>query len=204
MRFDRVLTAAAILLAALAPAGAADGHRLVQSWTDPAYEGRRLQKIIVAGIAGLTEERKQFENMFLTHLRGRRIDGITSHSIVPQLDRIEDREALIRALQEKGIEGAITVRLVRLDDRSEEEWAEEWGRQPGSGIRILDLVEQTLPIPEQDAKRYGVEVALWEARDWKMVWAARSDSYKRKEIFDAAAPFVQRTMNALLDEGLLP
>lgn len=37
-----------------------------------------------------------------------------------------------------------------------------------------------------------------------MVWAARSDTYKRKELKKAAAPFVQRTMIAPIDEGLLP
>ena len=102
------------------------------------------------------------------------------------------------------IEAAITVRLVRLDDQTEEEWAEAWGRQPGSGIRIRDLVEQPLPVPEEDAEHYGVEVALGEADQWNMVWAARSDTYKRRELKKAAAPFVQRTMIALIDEGLLP
>ena len=204
MRFDRVLLAVAAFAVALPLTTAADGHKLVQTWFDSDYEQRRLDKIIVVGIAGLTERRKLFEDKFLTHLRGRNIDGITSHSIVPHLDEVEDREALILALEEKGIEAAITVRLVRLDEQTEEEWAEAWGRQPGSGIRIRDLVEQTLPVPEKDAKHYGVEVALWDAHDWKMVWAARSDTYKRRELEDAAAPFVQRTMIALIDEGLLP
>jgi hypothetical protein len=204
MRAHRILMAAATIAVAHSLLFAAAGHKLVQTWVNPAYEGRRLQKVIVAGIAGLTEERKRFEDQFLTLLRGRTIDGITSHSIVPHLDRVEDREALIRALNEKGIEAAITIRLVRLDEQTEEEWAEAWGRQPGSGIRIRDLVEQTLPQPEKRAKHYGVEVALWEADGWTMVWAARSDVYKRKELKDAADPFVQRTMNELIDRGLLP
>ncbi len=204
MRFHKVLLAMAAFALALPLTSAADGHKLVQTWFDSDYEQRRLAKIIVVGIAGLTEERKQFENKFLTHLRGRNIDGITSHSIVPHLDGVEDRKALILALQEKGIEAAITIRLVRLDRQTEEEWAEAWGRQPGSAIRIRDLVEQTLPVPEEEAEHYGVEVALWDAHDWKMVWAARSDTYRRRALKKAAAPFVQRTMIALIDAGLLP
>ena len=204
MRADRILLGAAAVAVAQSLVFAVDDHRLVQTWVNPSYEGARLTKIIVAGIAGLTEERKRFEDQFLTLLRGRNIDGITSHGIVPHLDQVEDREALIRALHDEGIEAAITVRLVRLDEQTEEAWAEAWGRQPGSGIRIRDLVEQTLPEPEKRAKRYGVEVALWEADGWTMVWAARSDAYKRKELKDAAAPFVQRTMTELIDRGLLP
>jgi len=204
MRFDRTLLAVAALAVVMPAIPAADGHKLMETWLDSDYRQRRLEKIIIVGIAGLTEERKQFEDKFLTHLRGRNIDGLTSHSIVPHLDQVEDREALIRTLGEKGIAGAITVRLVRLDERTEEEWAEGWGRQTGSTIRIRDLVEQTLPVPGKAAKRYGVEVALWEADGWNMVWAARSDTYKHKELKKAAAPFVQRTMIALIDEGLLP
>ena len=36
------------------------------------------------------------------------------------------------------------------------------------------------------------------------VWAARSDTYKRKELKKAAAPFVQRTMVELIDAGIIP
>lgn len=204
MRIVRVFLVVAIFATVLSVVYSADDHKLVQTWVNSEYEGVRLTKVIVVGIAGLTVERKQFEDKFLTHLRGRNIDGITSHSIVPHLDEVEDREALIRALHQKGIEAAITVRLVRLDDQTEEEWAEAWGRQAGSGIRIRDLVEQTLPEPEEDAKQYGVEVALWEADQWNMVWAARSDVYKRKELEKAAAPFVQRTMVELIDAAIIP
>jgi len=193
-----------VIAAAMPMSFAADDHKLAETWADPAYAGVRLTRVIVVGIAGLTAERKQFEDKFLTHLRGRNIDGITSHSIVPRLDQVEDREALIRTLQGEGIEAAITVRLIRLDEQTEEEWAAAWHRQPGSGIRIRDLVEQTLPEPEKKAKRYGVEVALWEGQDWNMVWAGRSDVYKRKELKEGAAPFVQRTMVALIDQGMIP
>jgi hypothetical protein len=204
MRIFKAFLVVALFAVVLPIIHAADDHKLVQTWVNPEYEGVRLTQVIVVGIAGLTVERKQFEDKFLTHLRGRNIDGITSHSIVPYLDDVEDREALIRALHQKGIEAAITVRLVRLDEQTEEEWAEAWGRQPGSGIRIRDLVEQTLPEPEEDAKHYGVEVALWEADQWSMVWAARSDTYKRKELKKAVAPFVQRTMVELIDTGIIP
>ena len=204
MRFVKMFFMVTMFAFVLPAVQAVDEHKLVQTWVKPEYEGARFTRMIVVGIAGLTDERKQFEDKFLTHLRGRNIDGITSHSIVPHLDRVEDREALIRALHAEGIEAAITVRLVRLDQQTEQEWAEAWGRQPGSGIRIRDLVEQTLPEPEKDARHYGVEVALWEADQWSIIWAARSDRYKRKELKKAAAPFVQRTMVELIDAGIIP
>ena len=91
-----------------------------------------------------------------------------------------------------------------LDEQTEAEWADAWQYKLDSDMRIRDLVEQTLPIPEKRAKRYGVEVALWDADGWDRIWSARSDAYKRKELQKEAAFFVELTMNALRDAGLFP
>jgi hypothetical protein len=204
MRF-RVCLVVLLALAAILPAKAAGGeHRLVSEWTDSEFEARRFSKIFIIGIAELTEARKLFEDRFVSHLRGKNIDGVPSHSLVPHLDKVEDRTAVVVALEEMGADAAITVRLVPLDERSEEAWADAWLRQTESDIRIRELVDQTLPLPEKKSKRYGVEVALWESGGWNMIWAARTDTYRRRELEDESAPFVQMTITALRDSGLIP
>ncbi len=204
MRFRMTLVVLATL-AVVVPAGAArEDHRLVDEWADPDFETRRFEKIFIIGIADLTEARKHFEDKFVSHLRSRNIDGVTSYSLVPQLDKVEHRTAIIVALEDLGVDAAITVRLVPLDDRTEKEWDDAWRRRTESSPRIRGLIEETLPPPEKRAKRYGVEVALWESGDWSMVWAARSDTYKRKELQDEAAYLVQLTISALRDTGLFP
>ena len=204
MRFRMFLVVLATLAVAL-PAGASrEDHRLVNEWADSDFEGGRFGKIFIICIAELTEARKKFEDKFVSHLRAKNIDGVPSHSLVPQLDRVEDRTAIVVALEDLGVDAAITVRLVPLDDRTEKEWDDEWRRQTESSIRIRGLIEETLPPPEKRAKRYGIEVALWESGDWSMIWAARSDTYKRKELQDEAAYFVRLTISALRDTGLFP
>jgi hypothetical protein len=197
-----------VLLATLAvvvPADAAkEDHRLVSEWTEPDFGTPRFEKIFIIGIADLTEARKQFEDRFVSHLRSRNIDGVPSHGLVPQLDRVEDRTAIVVALEDLGVDAAITVRLVPLDDQTEKEWEDAWRRQTESKPRIRGLIEESLPPPEKKAKRYGVEVALWESGDWSMIWAARSDAYKRKELTKEAAYFVELTISSLRNTGLLP
>ena len=204
MRFRMPLVLLATL-AVVVPADAAkEDHRLVSEWTEPDFGTPRFEKIFIIGIADLTEARKQFEDKFVSHLRSRNIDGVPSHSLVPQLDRVEDRTAIVVALEDLGVDAAITVRLVPLDDQTEKEWEDAWRRQTESAPRIRSLIEESLPPPEKKAKRYGVEVALWESGDWSMVWAARSDSYKRKELTKEAAYFVELTISSLRDTGLIP
>lgn len=179
------------------------GHRLVQEWIDPQFEPRNFQKLFIIGIAGLTQERKHFENKFVSHLRADTFDGVTSHSIVPDLDRIENREAIVQALEEREVEGAITVRLVPLEDRTERQWGEAWTGWANSAPRIRDLIEATLPVATGEARMYGVEVALWEATNWNLVWAGRTDSYRRKELSKEAGTFVQFTLDALWEADLV-
>ncbi len=181
-----------------------DEHRLVEEWRDPQFEQRLFRKVLIIAISDVAETRHLFEDKFLTHLRGKKVDGVPSNEIVPQLDRPQERAAIIAALEEEGVDGAITVRLVPLDEIKEEGWAKEWRGQAGPDIRVRDLIEQTLPLPEKRAKHYGVEVAMWDSTDWQMIWAARTDSYKRRELSDEAASFVQFTMFALWDARLLP
>ncbi len=203
MRLMRLLGVFVTLAVALTGAMGADDHRLVSNWEDPGFMPRGFKKVFVIGITDQATVRIHFENKFVSHLRGRQVDGVTSYSIVPQLDRVDDAKALVRALAEKGVDGAITVRVVELKDRTEEDWGKDWLNWVGSGPRIRGLIESTLPVPERDAKLYGVEVALWEGSDWSLVWAARSDVYKRKELEDAGGHFVQLTMVALRDAKLL-
>jgi hypothetical protein len=203
MRLKRIVVSFAALVMILAGIAGAEGHRLVDDWEDPSFKPQPFRKLLIIGITDLAEARKQFENKFVSHLRGRDIDGMTSYSIVPQLDRVEDRKAIVRALAEEGVSGAITVRLVPLEDRTEEEWGGDWRSWVGSRPRIQGLIEQTLPVPERTAKKYGVEVALWESSDWSLIWAARTDTYKRKELEQEGGNFVQLTMAALRDIRLL-
>ncbi len=204
MRFRMPLVVLATLAVVVSAGAAREDHRLVSKWEKPDFGTPRFEKIFIIGIADLTEARKQFEDKFVSHLRSRNIDGVPSHSLVPQLDRVEDRTAIVVALEDLRVDAAITVRLIPLDDRTEEEWEDEWRRQTESKTRIRGLIEESLPPPKKRAKRYGVEVALWESGDWSMVWAARSDSYKRKELQAEAAYFVELTISSLRDIGLFP
>jgi hypothetical protein len=203
MRHGKTLVAFAVLILPLLATASNGGHRLVDRWRNPDFESREFRNLLVIGIADLTEERKQFENKFVSHLRSRDIDGVTSYSIVPRLDQPVQRDKLVRQLDEMGVDGAITVRLVPLKSISETEWAIAWDEQMDRFGTIRELIDETLPIENVKSKEYGVEVALWEGTNWTRVWGARTNSYKRKQLADASGDFVQFTMRALRDALLI-
>jgi hypothetical protein len=181
----------------------AGGHRLVERWKDTGRETRRFGKLLVVAITDDYEARRNFENKFVSQLRGIGVDGVTSHSLVEELDSVEHEQAMLRILEDLKIDGAITVRAVPLNDLSEVEWGTAWREEVRAGDDLRTLIDETLPLMEQKAKRYGVEVALWDASSRARIWAARTDSYKRKEMRDGAGEFVQFVMRALRMAELL-
>jgi hypothetical protein len=188
------------LLMAVALAG---GHRLIERWKDTGRETRRFGKLLVVAITDDHEARRNFENKFVSHLRGIGVDGVTSHSLVAELHTVEHEQAMLRILEDLKIDGAISVRAVPLKDLNEVEWGTAWREEVRAGGDLRTLIDETLPLAEQKAKRYGVEVALWDASSRDCIWAARTDSYKRKEMRDGAGEFVQFVMRALRMAELL-
>ena len=182
--------------------GAAKRPQIVDSWISESRV-RPYEKVIAVGITHDRETRHQFENKFVSHLRSRGIQAVTSYSLVPDLTAIEDREKILAAIEEQEIDGAISVRLVSLSDRTEQEWGAAWMESLGPGLTLRQVISETEPIGLEKAKRYGIEVAVWDARTGDPVWAGRTDTYKRKELRDAAGRFVTMLLNLLEDERVI-
>ncbi|MDH3785728.1 MAG: hypothetical protein OEV00_10435, partial [Acidobacteriota bacterium] len=88
-----------ILMLCLVAAGLAkDSPTIVESWRSPTPvpgKNNDFQKLIVIGITDDQELRHHFEDKFVSHLRTQKIDGVTSYSLVADLQAIEDRNELL-------------------------------------------------------------------------------------------------------------
>ena len=179
------------------------GHKLVDRWQDPGVERRQFQKLIIVAISDDREVRRNFENKFVSHLRGKGVQGITSHSLVPDLTNIENERQIIDSIEEQNVDGAISIRVVRLDELDEKAWGEAWKAAMGPEDKLRTLIEESLPVERKKARKYGVEVALWDTRARSRIWAARTNAYTRKQLKNGGGEFVQFVMGALKIAGLL-
>ena len=206
MRSHRfVLLASVAVLLVLGP-GAAPERKLVERWTNPDHEPRHYEKLLVVAITPNTEVRKNFENLFVSHLRGKGIEAVTSHSMVPDLGAVDaaDLQEILRLIDERRIDGAISVRAVPLGKKeSATQWADDWAAQVRSSELLRELVEKTLTAAGQKAMSYGLEVALWNAEDGRRVWGGRTDPYTVGEMRKGAAEFAQFVMHGLDLDGMI-
>ena len=200
----RRLTAIVSVLILCAVATGADKPppSIVESWLSSSYKGE-FQNLIVIGISDDQEVRRHFENKFVSHLRGKGIDGVTSHSLVPDLQRIENRDQILDRIKKKRIDGAISVRVVALEKGGDEAWHRAWAEGTERDDNLRMLIEETLPVEPSKARRFGLEIAVWETENRYRVWSGRSDGHKLKQLRKGAGDFIGYTVNALKDAGLL-
>jgi hypothetical protein len=206
MRSHRFLLLASVAVLLVLGPGAAPERKLVERWTNPDHEPRHYQKLLVVAITPNTEVRKNFENLFVSHLRGKGIEAVTSHSMVPDLGAVDaaDLQEILRLIDERRIDGAISVRAVPLAKKeSATQWADDWAGQVRSSELLRELVEKTLTAAGQKAKSYGLEVALWNAEDGRRVWGGRTDPYTVGEMRKGAAEFAQFVMHGLDLDGMI-
>jgi hypothetical protein len=162
----------------------------------------KFTKLVVLGIAGDRELRHRFEDRFVSHLRGKDRAARTSYSLVDDLTRPADREKLLSALKADGVDGVLTVRAVPLQGEADKSWPAAWDAWVEAPTTVRALVAASQAEPK-GAKRYGVEVTLWELESGARPWAARTGVYERKKLREAAGDLMQETIALLREEKLL-
>ena len=195
----------AILAFAFAASAVAAGDSIyrLEDYRSHGETVARPTKLLVVAIADDPELRNRFEDKFVTHLRGREIGGIASHTLVPSLAEIGDRDKLLAELEKQGVDGVMTVRAVALDDLGEDAWVAAWKAWLAGESTVRQLIEQTLPLPPKRAKRYGIEFALWGGNPSRRLWAARTNTCSRNDLESGVGDLLQLAIDGLKDSRWL-
>jgi hypothetical protein len=114
-----------------------------------------------------------------------------------------ERAKIVQAITDENIDGVISVRAVRLGDVTEEQWIETWRAQVKGDATFRDLIAETLPLSDDKAKRYGVELTVWDVENRKRIWAGRTNVLKRKELKKGVPQFVRGVMGVLISADLV-
>jgi hypothetical protein len=179
------------------------GYAIAESWKSPDYQQTTFGKFMIVGITDDVETRRRFEDKFVSQLRGRRLEAVTSYSIVPDLTGIGDRTAIIAVIEEQTIQAVISVRLVSMASTTPEAWARSWRETATGPQRLRELIDESLPLPAKPAGPFGVEIALWDTKTGARVWAGRTESYKLRQLQQGAGEIVQLIMDRLRDDTLV-
>jgi hypothetical protein len=198
----RALLIALALCAAGVPAAGADHPALADRWRDEKPVPPDVRKVLIVGITADNAARRRFEDRFVTLLRARSVEAITSYSIVPDLGAERDPAAVLGALFERRVEGVITVRLAPLDKTPEEERAAAWRAAMAKQDQAREYVDAALRGFDVEADEFGAEVAYWSMDDGRRVWAGRFPGESMKRLRKEASAMVQTVIDEMRFAGL--
>jgi hypothetical protein len=177
--------------------GARPVYELAEHRTNTDAAPRRLQKLLVIGISDDREVRNRLEDKFVTHFRGKGIEALTSHALVPDLTAPGDRESILEVLSREKVDGAMTVRAVSLDGLGEAAWGAAWTSWVEAPSTVRDLVRSTVPVPKKKSKIYGIELALWDVEATRPLWAARTRGISIRDLHEGVGDLLQLTIASL-------
>lgn len=183
--------------------GGASKHGLEETWSSLDHRPQPMRKLIIVGISADREVRHRFEDLFVSHLRGRGYEAVTSYSMVPDLSEVKNRDLLIASILEQQIDGAISVRVARLAGKNDADWSFAWRKMLDDGTTLREMIDDALPQTGEKASRYGVEVAVWDTQDSNCVWGGRTNTYSRKALKKGAADLTQFVMARLRFDEIL-
>ena len=202
MRRRRFALLALVAAAAVAVTLAGDID-LVDRWTASELPPDPFTKILVVAITDDRVARGKFEDLFVSHLRGQGIEGVSSREIVPDLEQIDNADEIVAWIEKNKVDGVISVRAVYLKEMGQKTWEQHWENWISGNQSLEGLIEDTLPLERPNGGKVGVEVALWDTDDDKRLWSARTEPVARKQLKKAPPAFVQSVMNALYNVDLL-
>ena len=84
---------------------------MLSSWVDPESAGKKLNHVLVIGVAKNQVVRRQFEDSFVRELASRQVKAMPSYQILPDPQAISE-ESVAPHIQQNGITHVLVTRIV--------------------------------------------------------------------------------------------
>jgi hypothetical protein len=163
-----------------------------QVWKDEAFQGGRLDNVLVIGVLKNNTARMEFESEFVKYFRYRGISAVESFRVLPtdELEGDEARDAIVQKIKELGINGVLMTKVV--GSRTKEETIPGMNITAGYGLPFGSYgawgayagVAYSFPGPTQPTtqgyshvdKFLVIETQLFDVKTEKLIWAAQSET----------------------------
>ena len=189
-----LVAAAALVLSACA------STTLRDSWYDPAYSGKRFQKLLVLGVSNAVSERRTFEDIMSQRLAATGIEAIPAYRLLPDDGKVAE-PALDAAVRASGADALLMSRVRAIDRRT----SVTTMMAPGPAFGWYGLYSAWYPMT--DVRQYDiatVETSLFSADGRRVVWSGMTETYEPTSVAKDAPGFASVIVKALQQRGLVP
>jgi hypothetical protein len=211
--------AVSIVLAAgmLALAACASQTMIQSSWKDPAYQGAPFEHVAVVALFDTAAESRTFEQHAADALAERGVTVVQGHTILED-GKMYEQDELRARLADAGVDAILISRLIAVDERQVYRAPTPYMHVP-SGVLFGDpFYWYYAPGPSyywywrstydvthspgywEQYSYLGVETSLYDAREDRLVWTAKSstmDDQMFQNVASSIAATVTRELVAM-------
>jgi hypothetical protein len=176
----------------------------VESWTEPASEGRKINKVAVIGIMKSEEVRRRYEAAFVGRLSEAGVFGLAGYTVLPQEQKLTQQE-LDAALNKFGVDSVIVTRVLG----QHEEIYETPGMYPDYYGNLYGFYDWNLdymgsPGYVETYVETQLESNLYDVKSGKLVWTGRSRITDKSSDEHNIAGEVAAIIEDLRKHGMIP
>lgn len=152
--------------------------KVESTWANPDLAPRKLKRFAVFGVTGSPSGRIAFEEGLTNGLKSRGLDALPGYDFVLYDERPSQEEVTTR-LKAKDIEGVLVSKVARRTSKLEATpvfIGGSFGYASGAGYYDYWVAPMATGMYTTETNEFIVETVLYDLKDNKPMWAARSNT----------------------------
>ena len=194
----------ASLLIVLAFCGCSTATPIVSEWRNPAYASGSFKRIMVGGLGGDTSVRRNFEDEFVTQLRGAGVDALPSYRFIPEDEKIDETK-LKEAAQKANADALLFARLIQVEQKTQ--YGPSYFPYTTFGIFGSNVGATWSGLGGGASvyryNEYVSEATLYDAGKNEVVWTGTIKTTEPENVRTAIKSYVETVMKTLQDKNLI-
>jgi len=174
-------------------------------WKDPNYQGGKLEKVLVIGIAKNQTNRKWFEDGFVAQLKAHDTDGISSYTVIPSEERLDEVKVNTK-IKTLGVGAVLVTRVV--NRKKEKEYVPaadpKHGRRRGwHGQYSRGYGYATSPGYYTEYEVVNLETKIYDTKTEKLIWSGLSETILEGSIEQEIKSVIKAIIKSLSSNQLI-
>jgi len=171
---------------------------VTDQWKDPSYAAGPMKRVVVMGLRVPPATRHLIEDRFVADLAKQGVQSAPSYTVFG--DQLPDRDTARATLVRGGYDGALVLRLHRVDETPRYVPGEGFYGAPYGPFWSSSVYDPGYVVID---KTVIFESSLWALRDGKRVWTANTQTDNPSSSSDFAKSLSKEVLPELSKQGLL-
>ena len=177
--------------------------QLTDVYVDKAYSGKELKKILVLGLAKDEWKRKVYENELRTQLLSRNVEVLLAWQELPKGEKL-NKETFEKYFKDKNVDAV----LVAIEGGESTDQTLYKGGVSNVYVGFYGFYMSTAavfysPSYLAEEKIVHMRANLYETKDAKLIWSARSQSYEPKSTKEVIQAVSRTVVDELYLQGFI-